>query len=181
MKKIILVLILLINFSSIFSQEEFLENQFKLEYNFLGVGVSYDLPISKTMLIDFGIGLGGGVDSEDGYVWHLNSNLAAYFKGELKRYYNLKKRFKKGENMANNSGNYMALQTKYFTRRFSPDEDFLPLQNALLTELHWGLQRSLGGNWLFNLHLGFGVLRNLDTKNGLLSPAMGLKFSYKLL
>ncbi|WP_088324631.1 hypothetical protein [Polaribacter tangerinus] len=178
MKKITYLLIF--TTINIFSQQEELQNQFKLEYNLLGVGASYELPISENWLLDVGVGVGGGVDADNGYVWQFNSNLAFYFKGEMKYYYNREKRVKKNKNNINNAGNYFALQTKYFTRRFSPSEDFIPLQNSLLTEVHWGLQRSLGGYWLFNFHVGLGVLRNLENNTGIMSPSIGLKFSYKL-
>ncbi|WP_445748745.1 hypothetical protein [Polaribacter sp.] len=178
MKKLIYLLMLFV--LNLFSQEESLENQFKLEYNLLGVGVSYEIPISEKFLIDFGAGVGGGVDNAESYVWDFNSSLAAYFKGEFKYLYNREKRLKKGKSLENNAGNYIAFQTKYFTGRFSEIDIFNPLNRAILNEFHWGLQRSLGGNWLFNFHIGFGFLRNIDEDYNLLSPALGLKFSYKL-
>ena len=147
----------------------------------MGVGASYEFPISEKKLLDFGFGVGGGVDETESYVWDFESSIAIYVKGEIRQYYNLSKREEKGKRTLNNSGNYFGLQVKYFSQRISEGSEFpVPLNNSILTQLHWGLQRSLGGNWLFNLHLGFGVLRNLDNKNGLLSPALGLKFSYKL-
>ncbi|WP_298762458.1 hypothetical protein [uncultured Polaribacter sp.] len=179
MKKTI-YLILSLMVGNLFAQDITLQKQFKLEYNLLGIGASYELPISEKLLLDFGAGVGGGVDSNEAYVWDFNTSLAAYVKVELKRFYNLDKRYKKGKNVANNAGNYVGLQTKYFTTRFSPNKDYDPLQNAILTEIHWGFQRNLSEKWLFNFHIGAGVLRNLDTNYGLLSPAIGLKFSYRL-
>ena len=178
MKKNFFALLLFVT-SSIISQE-YLEDQFKLEYNLLGVGVSYEAPISEKFLIDLGAGVGGGVAGTRSYTWEFNSNLASYFKGELKYMYNREKRLKKGKNMENNSGNYIAFQTKYFTRRFSENTNFEPLNRAILNEFHWGLQRSMGGNWLFSFHVGLGFLRNIDDDYNLVSPAIGLKFLYKL-
>lgn len=179
MKKFFYILVFIYT-STFFSQEDYLVNQFQLEYNLLGVGVSYETPISEKLLINLGVGVGGGIDDSESYVWEFNSSLAAYFKGELKYIYNREKRLKKGKNMENNSGNYIAFQTKYFTRRFSENTNFEPLNKAILNEFHWGLQRSMGGNWLFNFHVGFGFLRNIDDDYNLVSPAIGLKFSYKL-
>ena len=179
MKKIIYLFALLF-VHNLFSQSNFLENQLKLEYNLLGVGVSYETPISEKFLIDFGAGIGGGVDNAESYVWDFNSSLAAYFKGEFKYMYNREKRLKKGKSLENNAGNYIAFQTKYFTRRFSENDIFNPLNRAILNEFHWGLQRSLGVDWLFNFHIGFGFLRNIDEDYNLVSPAIALKFSYRL-
>lgn len=181
MKKSLFLTVILFVFSfSNFAQEESLENQFKLEFNFLGIGAGYELPISEKWLLDVGVGVGGGVDFGDSYVWEFDSSLAAYIKSEIKYYYNRERRTKKNKNNINNSGNYFGLQTKYFSQRFSKDPAIVPLSNSLLTELHWGLQRSLGDNWLFNFHVGLGVLRILDENRGLMSPALGVKFSYKL-
>ncbi len=180
MKKTYILILFTLSFNLIFSQEDYLENQLKLEYNLLGFGVSYETPISEKFLIDLGVGFGGGVDNAESYVWEFNSSLAAYFKGEVKYMYNREKRLKNGKSIENNTGNYIAFQTKYFTRRFSENINFNPLQRAILNEFHWGLQRSLGGNWLFNVHVGFGFLRNIDEDYNLVSPALGLKFSYKL-
>jgi hypothetical protein len=179
MKKFIYILTFIF-FNTSYSQYNDLENQFKLEYNLLGAGVSYEIPISEKFLFNLGLGVGGGVDNSESYVWEFNSSLAAYFKGEFKYMYNREKRLKKGKSIENNAGNYIAFQTKYFTRRFSEDINFSPLQKAILNEFHWGLQRSLGGNWIFNFHVGFGFLRNIDKDYNLISPVIGLKFSYKL-
>ena len=51
-----------------------------------------------------------------------------------------------------------------------------------MNEVHWGMQRSLGGNWLLNVHFGLGFAKDFDTPKWLDSttiyPAVGLKFSY---
>lgn len=101
-------------------------------------------------------------------------------KSEFKYYYNREKRERKGKNNLNNSGNYIAFQTKYNTKIFSLSKTELPLENTLLNEIHWGIQRSLGGNWLFNFHTGLGYTRDLDFSDASIYPALGIKFSYKL-
>ena len=51
---------------------------------------------------------------------------------------------------------------------------------ALLTEVHWGLQRSLGGNFIFNTHIGLGFVSDFDTSSTAFSPTFGLAFGYRL-
>jgi hypothetical protein len=181
MKKFFL-LIALITINNLFSQEESLVKQFKTDFNFLGIGLSYEIPLSEKWTVDLSSGVGGGYRIESGFAaeWILNSPLAGYLKSEFKYYYNREKREKKGKKNINNSGNYFAFQTKYNSRRFSLSETELPLENALLSEIHWGIQSSLGENWLFNFHLGIGYARNLDFSNSSIYPAVGIKFSYKL-
>jgi hypothetical protein len=183
MKKIIYLFTLLF-IGNLFAQEESLEKQFKLEFNFISTGISYEIPINKKFLLDISAGVGGGYRFNDGFSaeWIFNSPLAAFGKTELKYYYNRSKREKKGKINLNNSGNYIAFQTKYNSRRFSiaNDSSIEPLNSVLLNEIHWGLQRSLGTNWLFNFHLGFGLARDFDFSKNSIYPALGLKFSYKL-
>ena len=181
MKKVFL-LITLITISNLFSQEESLEKQFKTDFNFLGIGISYEIPLSEKWTVDLSSGVGGGYRIGSGFSaeWILNSQLAGYLKSEFKYYYNREKRQKKGKKTINNSGNYIAIQTKYNSKRFSLSETDLPLENALLNEIHWGIQRSFDENWLFNLHLGIGYARDLDFKDSSVYPAVGIKFSYKL-
>jgi hypothetical protein len=173
----------LISIGNLFSQESKLQKQFKTDFNFLGIGLSYEIPISEKWTVDLSSGVGGGYRvGNDGLtvVLPFNSSVAAYLKSEFKYYYNREKRERKGKNNFNNSGNYIAFQTKYNSKRFSLSKNKIPLENTLLNEIHWGVQRSLGGNWLFNFHTGLGYARGLDFSNGAIYPTLGIKFSYKL-
>ncbi len=179
MKKIIvIVLVMVVN--TVFSQKESkLEKQFKAEFVFTGFGFSYELPLAKKWIVDLGAGIGGGVDESESYPSSFNSP-AAYFKSEFKYVYNREKRLIKSKSIISNSGSYIALQAKYTTKRFSESATDEPSNNAILTDVHWGIQTPLGSNWLFNFHIGLGILRDLDNNNGLMSPTLGLKFSYIL-
>jgi len=173
-KQILIIVILFLGANTIFSQENDIElqKQFKIDFNFMGSGVSYEIPLAKKWTVDLSIGIGGGSTSGNDFVWILNSSPALYLI--------FNKRRGKVKNNTNNSGNYLAFQTKYTSKRFSKNKREAPLHNTLLTEIHWGMQRSLGDKWLFNVHFGIGVLRDLDFNDGTLFPALGLKFSYIL-
>jgi hypothetical protein len=183
MKKLLLALTLSIVFiSSSFSQEEPLKKMFKTDFNFSGLGFSYDIPIAEKWTVDLSAGIGAAHRANNGLnvEWILNEVPAAYFKSEFKYYYNREKRFKQGKNNANNSGNYWAFQSKYATERFSEPNIFSNSSTVLLNEVHWGMQRSLGGNWLFNTHFGLGYARDFTFDSGSIYPAIGIKFSYKI-
>ena len=90
--------------------------------------------------------------------------------------YNRDKRESKGKGLNNNSGNYVGLQGKY---SFG-DRGFFDLNRAILTEIHWGIQRNLGQKFTFNLHLGLGHIADLDLKQGSLTPTFGLRFGYRI-
>ncbi len=181
MKKIFLLIVFVIS-SSLFSQQEKLQKQFKVDFNFMGLGFSYEVPLSEKWVVDLSAGVGGGYRINNGFkaTWVFNSHLASYFKSEFKRYYNREKRRKKGKRDINNSGSYIAFQTKYNSRRFSLSKITAPLDNALLNEVHWGVQRPFDERWLFNFHAGVGYAIDLNSSQGSLYPALGVKFSYKI-
>ena len=184
-KLLLLFTVLLLSVSSLFSQGNGeLKKLFKADFNFSGIGIAYEIPLSKKWSVDLSTGIGASANVVSAYDvrWDLNRSPSAYFKSEFKYNYNIQKRFKKGKNTANNSSNYLAFQTKYITPRFNKSPYLFPSNNVLATEVHWGLQRSLGGNWLFNVHTGLGLAFDLDiedkSKPVNLYLALGLKFSY---
>lgn len=181
------VFALLLTTSNIYSQGDgTLKSMFKTDFNFSGIGVAYEVPLSKKWTVDLSTGIGASANVMNSYDvrWDVNRSPSAYFKSEFKYNYNIKKRFKKGKNTINNSSNYLGIQTKYITPRFSDNPYLFTSHNVLATEVHWGLQRSLGGNWLFNFHTGLGYAHDFDLgKNDTSSNlylALGLKFSYKI-
>ena len=99
-------------------------------------------------------------------------------KGKLKYTYNKDKRIKKGKNVRCNSGNYIALQSTFSSKQKNVTNIENPPNDTLLTEIHWGMQRSLGGQWLFNVNFGLGYAKDFDTELNQFYPAIGLAFSY---
>lgn len=168
--------------------EEPLRPLFKLELGGPGLGLAYELPVANRWSVDVSTGLGGGYHVEDDfsgrtfqYLWVVNDPVI-YLKSEVKYHYNRPKRLRNGRSLRNNASNYVAFQTKYTTERvfgstvYDQLED--PLNNTLLNEIHWGLQRPLGQRFLFNFHLGLGYAFDYDFNNGSVYPGLGLKFSY---
>lgn len=145
-----------------------------------GIDFSYELPISRKMVWEnsFGAGMGsyvGAIGSTYGYQIDFISP-TPYFKSELKYIYNIEKRVTKGKNTSYNSGNYIGLQTKYSFGNSKNSE----LNQTLLTEIHWSLQRSIGDKFLFGAHVGLGYLQDYDNENGIVTPTAGFRFGYVL-
>ncbi|WP_299823292.1 hypothetical protein [uncultured Pontibacter sp.] len=157
----------------------------KLEVGLQGIGVGYEIPLSKKLSVNLSAGLGGGysIDQND-FANGFNSRLiidepVAYFRSEVKYTYNREKRLAKGKPMWSNAGNYVAYQAKYTTRRvFDGVDTGTPLNKTLLNEVHWGIQRPLGQKFIFNTHVGLGYAADFDFKNSQLYPAAGAQFSY---
>ena len=171
-------------------EDEPLRRLFKIELGGQGLGLAYELPVANRWSVDLSTGLGGGyhVGNSFGsnnfqYLWVVNDPVM-YFKSEAKYHYNRPRRLRNGRSLRNNASNYVAFQTKYTTERILGSSTFdqaeNPLNNTLLNEIHWGLQRPLGQRFLFNFHLGLGYAFDYDFNSGFVYPGLGLKFSYIL-
>lgn len=163
-----------------------LERILKLELGLQGIGVGYEFPLSEKWSVNLSAGLGGGYSvyaSSFRSTFVINQPVA-YSRSEFKYIYNRRKRLSKSKSILHNTGNYLALQTKYTTRRVfggtTWDEITDPLNRTLLNEIHWGIQRPLGQKFIFNSHIGFGYAADFDFNDGQVYPAAGVQFAYIL-
>lgn len=181
MKKILLVILLSslgFNANAQNNGDNNLENFGKIELGFHGLSFGYELPVSNKFVWENSLGLGMGMNSEyqsANYTLDLVRPVPSV-KSRLKFVYNINKRKEKGRNILNNAGNYIALQTKY-TFGISGVRS---LNSAMLTELHWGIQRNLGGRFIFNTHVGLGYLQDFNFNSGVFSPTIGISFGYRI-
>ena len=179
MKKFFTIGILFLsNFLLAQTNDDVLTNFARVSLGLHGIEASYELPLSNRFVWEnsLGIGMGANVNASSAEFNFDFANPTPFVKSELKYIYNIKKRESKGKNVLNNSGNYIGVQTKY---SFG-NSNVYDLNQTSLTELHWGLQRSLGGKFIFNFHVGLGYLNDYTTKEGAISPTLGLRFGYKL-
>lgn len=143
-----------------------------------GLELTNELPISKNLVWgnSFGLGMGSHVlKNSVRYTFALEVPVP-FLKSELKYFYSREKRANKNRSTLNNSGNYIGLQAKY---SFG-NSKYYDLNQTLLTELHWGIQRPLGKRFIFDVHIGFGYISDFKFSEGSLSPTFGLRFGYKL-
>lgn len=176
MKKCLLAVLLATNAAG-FAQST-LEKVGKVSLGLQGAEFSYELPLGKSFLLESTAGLGVGMDvnhDKSTYSFYL-LDPAPFVSTQLKWIYNREKREVKDKNNANNAGNYVGLQTKYSFGH----PNSLALNKALLTDLHWGLQRSLGSKFTFNTNIGLGYMYDFDTTYGDVAPVLRVKFGYRL-
>ena len=102
---------------------------------------------------------------------HFNAILTVAYKDRVLAYYNEFKRQLKGQEDKINIS---------MTFSFGNKND-IDLNKSLLTDLHWGIQRSIGSNFYFRTHVGIGYLQDFDLSKGNLTPTLGFKFGYNLL
>lgn len=177
MKKYLLGAFLVANVATCFAQST-LEKVGKVSLGLQGVEFSYELPLGKSLLLESAAGLGVGMNADSGgstYSFYLLDPVPS-ISTELKWIYNREKREVKERNNANNAGNYIGLQTKYSLG----NANNISLNKALLTDLHWGLQRSLGTKFTFNTNVGLGYMYDFDTTYGDVAPVLRVKFGYRL-
>lgn len=177
MKKYFLGAFLVANVATCFAQST-LEKVGKVSLGLQGVEFSYELPLGKSLLLESAAGLGVGMNADSGgstYSFYLLDPVPS-ISTELKWIYNREKREVKEKNNANNAGNYIGLQAKYSLG----NANNISLNKALLTDLHWGLQRSLGTNFTFNTNVGLGYMYDFDTTYGDVAPVLRVKFGYRL-
>jgi len=155
--------------------------KFNLELQ--GFSFSAEPKLGKSSTIDFSAGIGtGGYD-----IWRSSFNYivdpsspTGFISITPKFYYNRNKRMAKGKTGDLNSGNYIGLRVKYTSRGIAEDTQ---VWDALLFNVHWGMQRAIGNRWTLNTHFGLGyAIDAVDMNNsaGTIYPALDLKFSYIL-
>lgn len=179
MKKILTIGILFLsNFLWAQTNDNVLTNFARINLGLHGIEASYELPISKSFVWEnsLGIGMGANINGKSAEFHFDFGNPTPFLKSELKYIYNIEKRESKGKTVLNNSGNYIGLQTKY---SFG-NSDVYELNRTSLTEIHWGIQRSLDNKFILNIHIGLGYLKDYNTEDEAISPTLGLRFGYKL-
>ncbi len=182
MKRIIFLTVLSSFLNSTFGQTtktDFnLTSLTKLDLGLQGIGFSYEPSILNKMTIDLSVGAGGGYDIAEGSLSYDVLKPALYFSLTPKYFYNMRTRINKGKNTQFNSGNYFGIRLKFVTPLKRKDD---LIRNSILTNIHWGIQRAIGGHWLFNSHVGVGYARDIDYNFGTIYPSLDFKFAYILL
>jgi hypothetical protein len=164
-----------------FGQEQSVSSELrsltKLDLGFEGIGFTYEPKIAKIMTLELSAGMGGGYSIGEGSIQYISRILfpAFYFSANPKLFYNRQRRVEKGRSTKFNSGNYIGLKAKYTTPSIAPDNTE---NNALLVNLHWGMQRAIGKRWTINTHFGFGYAQDFETNFGTIYPSVDLHFSY---
>jgi hypothetical protein len=176
------ILVLLTTFTLSFSiqgqstdTDNNLKNLGKFDMGLQGIGFAFETRLSKLITTEGSAGFGGGYGIMDGSLDLQLLKPALYFTVTPKYFYNRNHRAEKGRRMQNNSGNYLGFRCKYSLPLYKKSDI---IRNSLLTNFHWGMQRSLGEHWTFNAHAGAGYARDIDKGAGTFYPALEFKFSH---
>jgi hypothetical protein len=155
----------------------------KLDFSLQGIGLTLEQPILPQILLGATVGLGGGYYKEKNtinvanavsYDWVLFK--PAFFSNlNINFYYNRQSRFRKGRSISLNSGDFIAIGTKYT----SPKEvKHFIFKEAIIAYTHWGLQRNLGKKFTFQAVIGGGYAWLPTKTDSGTYISLDLKFSY---
>jgi hypothetical protein len=165
MKKMIFLLICILIVQWGFSQEyKDLRTILKVDGGTSGLGLSFETPVGSEFLLELETGLGGGYVVEKQKVEYLthyeDPSLYGSLKGEF--YFNRRRRYRNGNTLAQNSGNFIGIGVKYTSAGLIKN---LETHNVILTNLHIGIKRTFDNNWVLSGIVGAGYAHNLDWKN----------------
>ncbi len=177
-----LLIILNQSFGQTDSSKQTLSHFTKLDLGLQGIGLTFEPRISNHITIDLSMGFGGGYYIyKSSFEYHV-LKLAGCFSATPKYFYNIKKRINKGKTVQNNSWNYFGIRVKYSGPLSEFADDPNGIAAGILTNIHWGLQRSLGGRWMFSSQVGVGyaIEDYSGDGEGTFYPSLDFKSSFIL-
>ena len=126
----------------------------------LGFWFYNEAKLTNTIALRSEIGLDGGfiAGSNIGFVYVLAPTVTS----EPRFYYNLKKRSKKGKSILKNSANFLALKFLYVPDLFVISNTRGSVTNSLSIIPKWGIKRTIGKHFTYELGLGIGYYIDLD-------------------
>lgn len=153
-----------------------LTNLGKIELGLHGLNIGYEAVVARRWTVELAAGVGGGymLSTEKTHYNFALLQPTVFLKGGARWNYNIDKRAAQGKNVINNSANYVGVQLKYAFERGS----YIEYSPALLSEVHWGLQRPLGKKFIFNAHAGLGYINDFRWNLSRVIPTAGAKFGY---
>jgi len=175
--------------NSSFAQLTHLIPIFKVEAGFHGLGIGYEQPLNDNWLTEFNLHAGGGfnVNPANEVSFHYIEFPSIHLSTGLKRFYNL---HKIRRNHSNNAGNFLGMQIKYVSGGLiqrtgdfgTPPVTPLnpPINDVMITEIHWGTQRSISDRLFFTAKIGMGYIVDFHNLSSTLLPAGGVKLAYRI-
>jgi hypothetical protein len=144
-----------------------------------GLGFSFETPVGSEFLLELETGVGGGYVVEKQKVEYLTNyedpSLYGALRGDF--YFNRERRYRNGNTLTQNSGNFIGIGVKYTTKGLIEN---LQANNVILTNLHVGIKRAFDKNWVFGGIVGAGYAHNLDWKNSSDYQGGEVKITYLL-
>jgi hypothetical protein len=126
--------------------------------NLLAPGIEYEVALGDFTTFDISGNIGFQIAAFDSFdetevEFFVRPNL----EGQLRQYYNYRKRDAKGKNTMNNSANFVALYTSYMFRPFNqPENPLFEAGSVFIIGPVWGINRTYHSGLALSLVLGAG-------------------------
>ncbi len=175
-KTIILATTLLIFFKVDAQNTSVEKSIFGIQTGILGVWVHNEYKLSDKIALRSEIGFDGGfriTGSTEVYA------LTPTLKIEPRWYYNLNKRNKKGKNISNNSGNFVAVSFSYLPNWFvisNNDNTYTPDQISIIPK--WSIRRVIGKHFVYETGLGIGYAYEFESNTSGTAVDLHLRIGY---
>ncbi|MDO6801124.1 hypothetical protein Q4595_01555 [Wenyingzhuangia sp. 1_MG-2023] len=159
------------------------KNLYNIQTGF-GLWVNNETKLTQEVALRSELGLSGAYQKRSG------ESVLAFVPGvsvEPRWYFNLKKRYQEGKDVAFNCANYWSVKAFYVSDAFIIATNNAELErNNLNVTVNWGLKRNLNANWHYELGVGLGADVLYKETDGFLtqdSPFVGsftVRIGYKL-
>lgn len=143
------------------SQNESVEKStFGIQTGFLGIWVHNESKLSNQIALRSEIGLDTGIYGSD-----VNNEflITPAITLEPRWYYNLDKRGRKSKRIDGNSGNFFSIKTTYHPDWFViSSEDNINFISDITIVPTWGIRRSIGNHFTYEIGFGIGYLHYFE-------------------
>lgn len=175
--KNLIVITAILTTQFIFSQDAWNLEKSQFKINILTPGVEWEKSIGLNSTIDFQLGTGYFFRKQGDN--KLEAGVFPFLDTQYRYYYNFKRRSSLGKRIDRNSANYFAFSALVQSgKSIIGNIDFNEHYGAFVGPL-WGMQRTYGGGFNLNLHLGLGYAWS-DLDNGDIVPNIGFTLGWVL-
>lgn len=152
--------------------------QFKINALLIGASLSYEQRISRsnTLSLEGAARYGFSYQRSSFAGTDFRYSLSPYIAAEGRHYYHFPQRLAKHKKIMNNSSNFWSLQAGYIFKPISKTD--VTYSDGVFIMPSWGIQRSVGKCFSFELALGPAIDYNFSTKSYSGGVSAGLKFGY---
>ncbi len=175
----LLMIITEVGFAQNLDSEKSVSSLFKL--NFFLPGISYEQKLAQYQTLHFSGYLDAVINTQSTNGGsHTDIYLLPTVAFEIRSYYNLNKRDRKGLRTDMNSGNYLA---PVYIGRYSHREDFDSELWIHLIGAVWGIQRTALSGFSFELNLGAGYSfadQETEDYNNTFEPIIQIALGYRI-
>ncbi|PKB18870.1 hypothetical protein [Flavobacterium sp. 5] len=176
MKKYAYVLLNLIIFSNLYSQDSpsVEKNQFKINILLPGFVYEHGFTTKNTLYSEISFGIGYRNNDYYGSEWSFYPTITEQFR----HYYNLDRRTSKGKVTVHNSGGFVALHSDYRFKAISTNDALSSLESSFTIGTVWGFERTYRSNFNLGLNMGAGYNVSSNSNDSGFVPVLGFSLGW---